>query len=302
MSLKEKWIMMIDDQRRRFSAFWKESEKVIGTILEKVFHSKLSLTPQISKEISIQNNWQNESFPKVVVSFRVVGAPISQHIFYFEPDTALYLFGTMIDSDPDLELTEEHLEGLKEACNQIWGQLQLVMEDWKDFQLDQLEVLKVETPQDLEISQNEGIIIKYQVVSDKGKKFAVYHYCWDQELRQQTASGKGQNSEVQNIYPVEFQEISGGPTPGREARNIDMLMDVELDVYVELGRKTLMIKDVLKLGKGSIIELDKAAGEPLSVFINGRKFAEGEVVVVDDQFGVRLTQLINPRERIKSLA
>jgi len=149
--------MMIDDQRRRFSSFWKESEKVIGTILEKVFHSKLSLTPQISKEISIQNNWQNESFPKVVVSFRVVGAPISQHIFYFEPDTALYLFGTMIDSDPDLELTEEHLEGLKEACNQIWGQLQLVMEDWKDFQLDQLEVLKVETPQDLEIFKTKAL-------------------------------------------------------------------------------------------------------------------------------------------------
>jgi len=80
-----------------------------------------------------------------------------------------------------------------------------------------------------------------------------------------------------------------------------MLLDVDLEVLVELGRKTMLIKDVLKLGKGSVVELDKAAGEPLGIFVNGKKLAEGEVVVVDDHFGIRISQLAGAAERIKSL-
>jgi flagellar motor switch protein FliN/FliY len=80
-----------------------------------------------------------------------------------------------------------------------------------------------------------------------------------------------------------------------------MLMDVEMEIYVELGKKTMLVKDILKLGKGSVVELEKAAGEPLGIFVNGRKLAEGEVVVVDDHFGIRITQLAGTKERIKSL-
>jgi flagellar motor switch protein FliN/FliY len=84
--------------------------------------------------------------------------------------------------------------------------------------------------------------------------------------------------------------------------NIEMLLDVDLEITVELDRKTMLVSDLLKLGKGSIIEFPKSAGEPLDILVNGRKFAEGEVVVIDDKFGVRITQLISPKERIKKLA
>ena len=80
-----------------------------------------------------------------------------------------------------------------------------------------------------------------------------------------------------------------------------MLLDVELEVLVELGRKSMKIRDVLKLGKGSLIELNKTAGEPLTIYVNNRKLAEGEVVVIDDNFGIRITKLASPKERIKSL-
>ncbi|MCH7527916.1 MAG: flagellar motor switch protein FliN [Candidatus Marinimicrobia bacterium] len=80
-----------------------------------------------------------------------------------------------------------------------------------------------------------------------------------------------------------------------------MLLDVELDVTVELGRKIMLVEEILRLGKGSVVELDKLAGEPVDILVNGKKLAEGEVVVVEDHFGVRLTNLINPRERIRSL-
>jgi len=80
-----------------------------------------------------------------------------------------------------------------------------------------------------------------------------------------------------------------------------MLMDVELEITVELGRKLSLISDVLKLGKGSILELEKSAGENLDIYVNGKKLAEGEVVVIDEHFGIRITQLISPKERVNLL-
>ncbi|MGP6158156.1 MAG: flagellar motor switch protein FliN [Vulcanimicrobiaceae bacterium] len=77
-----------------------------------------------------------------------------------------------------------------------------------------------------------------------------------------------------------------------EGRNLDLLMNVSLGVTVELGRCTMRVGEVLKLGKGSVVELDRGAGEPVDVLINRRLVARGEVVAVDDRFGVRLTELL----------
>lgn len=86
-----------------------------------------------------------------------------------------------------------------------------------------------------------------------------------------------------------------------EVRNLDILKDVELDISVELGRKELPLGDVLHLVRGSVIELDKLAGEPVEIFANGHRIAEGEVVVIDEHFGVRITNLVSTKERIESL-
>lgn len=112
--------------------------------------------------------------------------------------------------------------------------------------------------------------------------------------------GAGEPSGVE-ASPVQFDEFGPSPKTDGEGRQIDMLLDVELDVTVELGRKIMLVEEILRLGKGSVVELDKLAGEPVDILVNGKKLAEGEVVVVEDHFGVRLTNLINPRERIRSL-
>ena len=83
--------------------------------------------------------------------------------------------------------------------------------------------------------------------------------------------------------------------------NFDMLLDVPLEVTVEIGRTRLAIRDLLQLGQGSVVELAKLAGEPLDVLINGRPVARGEAVMVNDRFGVRLTDIISPTERIAGL-
>jgi len=84
--------------------------------------------------------------------------------------------------------------------------------------------------------------------------------------------------------------------------NLDFILDIPLEVTVELGRSRMLINDLLQLGLGSIIELRKLAGEPLEVLINGRLIAKGEVVVLNDKFGIRLTDVISPTERIEQLS
>jgi len=84
-------------------------------------------------------------------------------------------------------------------------------------------------------------------------------------------------------------------------RNLDFLLDVTLQVGVEVGRTRMTIQDLLQLGQGSVIELSKLAGEPLDIFINDRLIARGEAVIVNEKFGVRVTDIISQSERIESL-
>lgn len=84
-------------------------------------------------------------------------------------------------------------------------------------------------------------------------------------------------------------------------RNLDFLLDVQLQVSVEVGRTRMLIQDLLQLGQGSVIELTKLAGEPLDIFINDKLIARGEAVIVNEKFGVRITDIISQQERVEAL-
>ena len=86
-----------------------------------------------------------------------------------------------------------------------------------------------------------------------------------------------------------------------QSRRIDLLLDVPLELSVELGRTRMSIQELLSLGPGSVIELDKVAGEPLDILVNNRLVARGEAVVVNDKFGIRITDIVSPAERIARL-
>jgi flagellar motor switch protein FliN/FliY len=100
-----------------------------------------------------------------------------------------------------------------------------------------------------------------------------------------------------NVRPVQFQSFDSGDL-ALEAQNIGLLMDVPLQITVELGRTSRKIKEILEFGQGSIIELDKLSGEPVDILVNGKNIASGEVVVIDESFGVRITDIIHPSKRI----
>jgi len=87
----------------------------------------------------------------------------------------------------------------------------------------------------------------------------------------------------------------------KQSPNLDFILDIPLEISVELGRTKIPISDLLQLGQGSVIELAKMTGEPLEILVNQRLVARGEVVVINDKFGVRLTDVISPAERVKQL-
>lgn len=118
---------------------------------------------------------------------------------------------------------------------------------------------------------------------------------------------KGKLRAVDELSSIDVDELADQVKAGDNAlnklkiQNLDFILDIPLKVTVELGRTQILIKDLLQLGQGSVLELDKLAGEPLEILVNGKLVAKGEVVVVNEKFGIRLTDIISPIERIETL-
>lgn len=112
-----------------------------------------------------------------------------------------------------------------------------------------------------------------------------------------TAGSGGQGTQAEALSFSNLKEEKITPAPG----NMDFILDLPLVISVQLGTSKILIKDLLQLGQGSIIELEKLAGEPMEVLVNGKLVAMGEVVVVNEKFGVRLTDIMSPDDRVKQL-
>jgi len=104
-----------------------------------------------------------------------------------------------------------------------------------------------------------------------------------------------------NVQPVQFPNLMQPKLGAHEAGNIGLIMDVSMEMTVELGRTRKLIKEILGMGEGTIIELDKLAGEPVDILVNHKLIAKGEVVVIDENFGVRVTEIVSPMERINDM-
>jgi len=104
-----------------------------------------------------------------------------------------------------------------------------------------------------------------------------------------------------NVQPVQFPNLMQPRLGPQESGNIGLIMDVSMEMTVELGRTRKLIKEILGMGEGTIIELDKLAGEPVDILVNHKLIAKGEVVVIDENFGVRVTEIVSPMERINDM-
>lgn len=130
---------------------------------------------------------------------------------------------------------------------------------------------------------------------------------WDTALTEQRAGTQGSPrnevaSEVEQTADAShlFPKLSGARASGTH-NDIDMILDIPVQLTVELGRTRIPIKHILQLAQGSVVELEAMAGEPMDVLVNGCLIAQGEVVVVNDKFGIRLTDIVTPSERLRRL-
>ena len=102
-------------------------------------------------------------------------------------------------------------------------------------------------------------------------------------------------------HPANFSEIEDSSSAQTSSHNLDFLLDIPLDVTVELGRTSMIIDKMLQLTQGSVVELEKAAGEPVEIYVNRKLLGKGEVIVVNDRFGIRITEIISQADRIKNM-
>jgi flagellar motor switch protein FliN/FliY len=120
----------------------------------------------------------------------------------------------------------------------------------------------------------------------------------DEQKEEETTQEAVEQKE--NIQQPELTDLED-ENKGMSARDIEFLLDIPVDISVELGTKKMLIKDLLQLGNGSVVELEKLAGEPMDIYANNRLIARGEAVVVNEKFAVRLTDVISPTDRLSQL-
>ena len=123
---------------------------------------------------------------------------------------------------------------------------------------------------------------------------------WDEALDEQAEASAEESKQAET---VELEELTqdNAPITGEEKRKLDTILDIPVTISMEVGRSHISIRNLLQLNQGSVVELDRVAGEALDVLVNGTLIAHGEVVVVNDKFGIRLTDVISQIERIKKL-
>ena len=129
---------------------------------------------------------------------------------------------------------------------------------------------------------------------------------WAAAMQEQAVADAAPEAAASNPFgasaaqPAVFQSFEGGPGPS-SMNDYELILDIPVHLTVELGRTRISIRNLLQLAHGSVVELDALAGEPMDVLVNGTLIAQGEVVVVNDKFGIRLTDIITPSERVRKL-
>ncbi|MBO1003797.1 flagellar motor switch phosphatase FliY [Pseudogracilibacillus auburnensis] len=226
------------------------------------------------------------------------------------------VFNKRVDISPPL-VEYEDIDKLEEVHSKIEGDvfvkvsfqlkvgdlidsniMQLIPLDFAKVLVNQLlnpkeEIAATETPEKPSVAEQEQMEHKSQV-----NKMVEQPTVATNQSPQHIGTHMNENSTIQTASFSNFESVELSET---KQRNLDMLLDIPLTVTVELGRTNQTVEDILELTQGSIVELDKLAGEPVDVLVNNKLIAKGEVVVIDENFGVRITDIVSQKDRLMKL-
>ncbi len=245
-----------------------------ATSMSTIFNKKVDISPPSINLMNIREDEGSENIPEedllVRVSFRLrIGELIDSNIMQLLPlEFSQSLVHQLLNPEPVEEISIEK-ESVSEPVTSQEQPMQQPM-------MQQQEAITMQQPM---MQQQEAITMQQPM------------YAQPQQYQQQPM----------NVQQAQFTEFTQPSLKQTEARNLNMLLDIPLQVTVELGRTKRSVKDVLELVSGSIIELDKLAGEPVDILVNSRLIAKGEVVVIDENFGVRITDILSKADRLNNL-
>lgn len=301
--------------------FFQQANSVITTVINK------KTTFIVESCQSIDFSKIKEKIPSVTLSLKLgfkTGFEGDCFLIIQKKDVAL-LSDLMMMGDGSAEYSEDHKDAIGELFNQVMGAYTTALgsEMGIPSSAEPIEVLEfdIDAP-DIPQDDSEMLIVSLEI-EEKEKSYIsviVPKAFADQIVEKNSSTASSQKSsgniglnmsEIDELSKVtafdsghasDFTETNIAGVPVNAPReNIDMLLDIDLDVSIELGRSLLSIKRILELAPGSIVELDRMAGEPVDLLVNNKVVARGEVVVIDESFGIRIVSLVSPEERIKSL-
>lgn len=236
--------------------------------------------------------------PMLAIQFAFTSAPSNEQLLLMPPEMGLQLV-KQLNGEEIIDLNEEILEACKPAfqglAEGICEGCSSVKDTPETLGSCTLQRQIVELPLQM---QEVADLVRVQVAMTIGEVSGTLMWLFDKS----TARALLNASAFQAVEAVEDAGLESQiPAALRTNPELDVILDIPLQISVELGRMSMLVQDVVELGTGSIIEIDKAAGDPVDVLVNGMPVARGEVVVIDDNFGVRITEILSPKERISKL-
>lgn len=277
-----------------------------ATSMSTIFNKKVDISPPSIDLMNIRENEGSDNIPEddllVRVSFRLrVGELIDSNIMQLLP---LNFSKTLVHQllNPE-ETAAEQAEAEVPAQPE-----QPVMQQETPPQQMQQEMPQMQTQQPMMQQEMPQMQMQQPMMQQDMSQLQMQQPMMQQPMMQQPmmqqqmyAQPQYQQQQQMNVQQAQFAEFTQPSLKQTEARNLNMLLDIPLQVTVELGRTKRSVKDILELVSGSIIELDKLAGEPVDILVNSRLIAKGEVVVIDENFGVRITDILSKADRLNNL-
>lgn len=275
--------------------------------------------------------------PSVQISIDLTEGAAGSHCYILGADAATSIAGPMMGQE-DIDLDDAAVNALQEAFSQVSGPVITALGDKVGSTVMNAPPTGAHGgPGALSLPGGEFLKVTYSVTIGEGSAFEMYELfdlpvvqavtSGSQSAQQPAAaqssmgagggmamggadmgamagmgamSGMPSGGGGPSVQSVQFPNLGAG-TAGSEQGNIGLLMDVYMEMTVELGRTRKLIKEILGMGEGTIIELDKLAGEPVDILVNHKLIAKGEVVVIDENFGVRVTEIVSPMERMSGM-
>ncbi len=286
-----------------------------GSVQNQIWQTvTMTVSENLNKAVTFQNPlvtvastadlYSEMASPKLIIQFSFSSSPENSQVLLVDQETFAH-FLHLVRGEPPTEVDDSHVADARPALEAIVQGICLAVGNIRD-----------------EAVVSSGLSIRYQIFSfppnlQRSDELMRTNVAFSSE----TISGTivwlmdsdtahmllGVAQVVDDAAKKAAQEanaftappLSGGAP--EDAGALEILMDIPLEISVELGRVRMLVREVVDLGSGSIVEIDKAAGEPVDVMVNGRLVARGEVVVIEDNFGVRITEILSPQERMARL-